>query len=251
MSYNNEQKSEIDLAGGGANSLSSDDFFSAVYNKSYRLCTAVYLVSNLICEGEQLRTRIKGLALDLVSLSVSLKDLQSLNVLNTIGNIEKKSLELMSLLDIAANSGLVSDMNSSIIKSEFNSFLKDITSYSDNFKYLKSGYVKSVFSKPHSVDRRGDSSLTDMKLLNSNNNDNDYDAHQSEANITGHKSHKRKDVRKDLILDFVKRHSGASIKDIFPNIKGCSEKTVQRELMGLIKAGLIRKEGERRWSRYF
>ena len=41
------------------------------------------------------------------------------------------------------------------------------------------------------------------------------------------------------------------IRDIASFVIGCSEKTVQRELASLISDGLIKKEGEKRWSRYF
>lgn len=250
MSYNNGQKNEVMLPNTSTGKGEPADFFDVIYKKAYRLSTAVYLVSNLMSDKEELKTKIKNLALDLVSVSVSMKDLPSIGVLNTIGNIEKKSLELMSLLDIAANAGLISGMNASIIRTEFDSFLGEISSYSENLKYLKSGFIKSVFSKPHSdvaniakvPNLAGDraESLSaisdDVKISNAGN---------------GYKGHKRKDVRRELIMDFIKRHDGSSIKDISPNIRGCSEKTVQREIIELIKSGLVRKEGERRWSRYY
>ena len=62
--------------------------------------------------------------------------------------------------------------------------------------------------------------------------------------------HKRKDLRKNTILEFIKGHNNVSIKDIVPNIVGCSEKTVQRELISLINENKIKKIGERRWSKY-
>ncbi|MGH7250205.1 MAG: hypothetical protein ACREGC_04470, partial [Minisyncoccia bacterium] len=57
--------------------------------------------------------------------------------------------------------------------------------------------------------------------------------------------------RMSLILGIVKKNRGVSIKDISAIIKDCSEKTIQRELASLISQGLVRKEGERRWSVYF
>ena len=39
-------------------------------------------------------------------------------------------------------------------------------------------------------------------------------------------------------------------KDVSAVIKDYSSKTIQRELLNLIRQGLIRKEGERRWSVY-
>ena len=40
------------------------------------------------------------------------------------------------------------------------------------------------------------------------------------------------------------------IKDVSPLIGGFSEKTIQRELAAMVQAGILRKVGEKRWSRY-
>lgn len=56
--------------------------------------------------------------------------------------------------------------------------------------------------------------------------------------------------RKAAILHFVLQNKGVSIKEICAVVPDCSEKTVQRELAGLIAEGLIIREGERRWSVY-
>lgn len=56
--------------------------------------------------------------------------------------------------------------------------------------------------------------------------------------------------RMALILDFVKKNNGVSIKDIASVVRNCSEKTIQRELTDLIRQGLVYREGERRWSLY-
>lgn len=56
--------------------------------------------------------------------------------------------------------------------------------------------------------------------------------------------------RRATILHFVLQNNGVSIKDICAIVPTCSEKTVQRELTTLIGQGLIKREGERRWSVY-
>lgn len=58
-------------------------------------------------------------------------------------------------------------------------------------------------------------------------------------------------VRSFQILDFVRKNKGVSIKDVAGVVRGCSEKTLQRELALLIERGLIKKVGERRWSQYW
>ena len=56
--------------------------------------------------------------------------------------------------------------------------------------------------------------------------------------------------RMSLILKLVREKKSLSIKEIAAVIKDCSEKTIQRELNILIERGLVRREGERRWSVY-
>ena len=60
----------------------------------------------------------------------------------------------------------------------------------------------------------------------------------------------QKQKRLSVILEVIRKHRSASIKDISAVVKEYSEKTIQRELSTLIKQGLVRKEGERRWSIY-
>jgi len=59
-----------------------------------------------------------------------------------------------------------------------------------------------------------------------------------------------KDSRRSLILDFLRGKDWTSIKDITEAIKGCSAKTIQRELADLVHHGVLKKKGDRRWSRY-
>ncbi len=57
-------------------------------------------------------------------------------------------------------------------------------------------------------------------------------------------------VRQQHIVDFIKGHPASTISDIIAVVTGYSEKTVQRELINLIGQNVLRREGERRWSRY-
>lgn len=56
--------------------------------------------------------------------------------------------------------------------------------------------------------------------------------------------------RRNNILKLIKQQGPTSVKDIAKSVPGVSSKTVQRELAELVRAGLLKKEGERRWSRY-
>ncbi len=61
---------------------------------------------------------------------------------------------------------------------------------------------------------------------------------------------KEQQARLEAIKRVVFEKGRVSIKDISAVVRGCSEKTIQRELATLIVAGLVQKVGQRRWSVY-
>lgn len=60
----------------------------------------------------------------------------------------------------------------------------------------------------------------------------------------------RKQTRREQIVALFVKGVDVSIKDIAARIKGCSEKTIQRELNALVLDYTIERIGEKRWSRY-
>ena len=59
-----------------------------------------------------------------------------------------------------------------------------------------------------------------------------------------------KDARQSRIIKLVKDSHEVMVKDITIHFPGLSEKTLQRELVALVVKGVLKKTGERRWSRY-
>lgn len=60
----------------------------------------------------------------------------------------------------------------------------------------------------------------------------------------------QKDARRVRILKLIKDNREVSIKDITNYFPELSEKTIQRELVSFTESGILKKTGERRWSRY-
>jgi DNA-binding transcriptional ArsR family regulator len=56
--------------------------------------------------------------------------------------------------------------------------------------------------------------------------------------------------RRAQILSILQEKDEVTVKDIAAVITDCSEKTLQRELVALTQQGVLKKYGERRWSRY-
>ena len=228
----------------------NSDFLN-IYNRSYRLAAAVFVISNLMDQNDELRTKIKKLSLDLVSMSVNLKDTSFPNTKKLMIDIEKNSLELMSMLDIASISGLVSKMNGDVLKEEFQSFILEINKFSERLEGDKNVSLDGIFKESLVTNINNNLEKTNLRYYDETGEI--YKSEQKVVSNNGLKNgngHKRKDLRKNTILNFIKGHNNVNIKDIVPNITGCSEKTVQRELIQLVSEGKIIKIGERRWSRY-
>jgi hypothetical protein len=68
------------------------------------------------------------------------------------------------------------------------------------------------------------------------------------SNVVGAGQYKNE--RQQLIVKTIATKGELSIKDLEGVVKGCSEKTIQRELLTLVDQGILLKTGERRWSRY-
>lgn len=168
-----------------------------------------------------------------------------------------KTLELSSLVRLSGAAGLL-DMSSVSILSE------ELRRFSDRLSAIRGGLGfaldESFFSIPTALDtpkvqgqlrrepetrpslERNMSVTTPVSSRGMNLN-------------KGHESLQHPDKgqlsdRSRLILEVVKEKGAVSIRDIASAISGCSEKTIQRELVALIERGLIKREGERRWSTY-
>ncbi|TAL49445.1 hypothetical protein EPN83_00865 [Patescibacteria group bacterium] len=60
----------------------------------------------------------------------------------------------------------------------------------------------------------------------------------------------KRNARRSAIVSLLKRKKEVTVKDVSELVKNCSEKTLQRELLSLVSEGIIKKRGERRWTRY-
>lgn len=69
-----------------------------------------------------------------------------------------------------------------------------------------------------------------------------------DGSFKGHAS--KNSERTQTIIAEVGKKGSVTIKDVSILLKNVSEKTVQRELIALVSQGVLKKEGERRWSRY-
>lgn len=187
--------------------------------KTEKIGSAIYLLTSFFDDKEPMKWRLRELTHKLLAQEEK-------------GNIV---LEISSLLNVAKNVGLVSMANFEIMNRE----VLSLTAPSHNIsEMLKSVSVPEV---PIYVA----SSLPTIPKTESKPIIKDRKETQPEGIVAV-----KKNGRQDTILSLVKRKKEIMIKDVAPLIDGVSEKTIQRELLAMVSSGILKKEGEKRWSRY-
>ena len=257
-------------------------FGGTVSKKCERLATATYLVTSFLSDTEPMKPRLRTLSLELVRDSSLLKNGSQIAEGNVLEDILANILETLSLFELAFIAGLVSEMNFTILKREYASLKGTIevkkasresrtdTVLGDNFfgpaesaSHSTQGsalmrpsprpdlYVpRAVFSKGHSIGHTNttmsDSSpRSDLKKFGPKVGPLYAPApsHRATTDVA-------KESRRSRILKLVKDNREVTIKDITTHFADLSEKTIQRELVSFVEKGVLKKFGERRWSRY-
>jgi hypothetical protein len=247
------------------------------YTKTNKLITALYIVTDIIEKEEPIRHKLRTLGADIVS------DIQSLDR-GRIGhlvhnNLSTKISEIISFLDIASAINLISDMNGNILKKEFIELTQSVNETIHNQQNLSEFFVQglnaeTVSELPSSIGH--DKGHINRTRIGVQKGSTLMKALSDKTNFMSHKNYSRnrndlftnvsgpqdfnilKNKRREYILNIIKNNSGnATIKDIRIKINIgqkdsiiSSEKTLQRELMSMIKDGVLYKTGEKRWSRY-
>lgn len=249
---------------------------SVAYSKTNKLITALFMVTDIMDQSEPLRQKLRTLGTEVVS------DVYSLSITPSSHNVVQaisKISETLSFLDIATTINLISQMNSNILKKEFINLKKSIEDSAQNSKiiggqnnlaeFLKEelqevsepvqSNIQSVgqsqynFSTPSTRlgVQKGSTlmkAISDTTSLMSNKNS---------TSKTGDSFDILKKDRRAEIISIIKNSAsaGATITDIRTKAKGAlasvGEKTLQRELISMVKDNLLKKTGEKRWSRYF
>jgi predicted DNA-binding transcriptional regulator len=261
----------------------NDSFFPLINKKTEKLVTALYMVTDCMDEGDPLKKKLRELGVELIS------DIRLLAITSSIGKhfsmteVVYKISEILSFIEISVSIGFISEMNYSILKKEFNliketfkdkqdvnlgqsfqhsSFRNDkIKNFAIPKKFLEvdmsligqttfkeedKGQIKDI---KDILNHKGQLSYKDVlnsikktPVFNENNNERKEMNRALDIGL--------KIERKNKIIKLLHEKKEVSIKDVSSAVIGCSEKTIQRELASLVKKGILKKEGDKRWSKY-
>lgn len=222
-----------------------DASFVFAFKKTEKLVAAIYMITNLFSDSEPMKWTLRRKSSDLVSFMLGYKDVKDSGLGDYSYNIKSRILELVSLLEISYRAGLISQMNHSIIKHEFNNLSEVFsTTPAPSKAPVHENLSRSFFNVQDVRKSEQNTSHTPLPQTYPASNDQIKDTVVSEP-----EGFKRSN-RQNIILGLLKKKKELTIKDIAMVIKDCSEKTIQRELISFIDAGVLKRTGERRWSKY-
>ncbi len=213
-----------------------------IYKKAERLAKAIHLIVPAFANSVSLKNRIDAIAVGLV-------DAAMLPPTTARTALSRELLALSSLLSIARTSNILSSMNAEIITHEAHVLLKEVAAYEDPRLFLEESQTLSSIAK--SASKREVPQISRLRSVAPKRT-----AKTSTIFGKGHikDTESISDIhvkdRREAILSVIRNKGKASIKDISTIVLGVSEKTIQRELISLIMAGVVLKQGERRWSTY-
>lgn len=257
-----------------------------IVKKCERLATAMYLVTNFLSDTEPMKPRLRELTLDFVREASHFRKGNQVMESNVLESLRHRIEEILSLLELSLVAGLVSEMNFTILKREYAS-LRDMIQVKKNSRESQSDSIlgdnffgtdsqgrafvsppprsdlyapKTAPAIPHKGHSIGQTSIamSDRKVKESDDVQRSDLKNLSPRSVLGKGATATprattdiaKESRRMRILKLVKDNREVTIKDISTHFPDLSEKTIQRELVLLVDTSVLKKFGERRWSRY-
>lgn len=260
---------------------------SLLYKKTEKLTTAVYIITGFLSDNEPLKWKLRTHSLSFFSLAVSFIKADYTSAPYQERNVDAALADMLSCLELAQRTNLVSSMNFSILYGEYRKIGESIESRlkrgigSGDFSLSEvlfqsppslSGennqeiswtnlFIKSDDKRQNRGQKnknshagyRGDA-LKDIQKIEKINASPDFlkgrNNHEMEVNFREKTKQEERSRRRLLILKLLKAQGELSIKDISSIAPAYSEKTIQRDLTALIEKGYVRRKGKRRWSTY-
>ena len=194
--------------------------FDQAKERALKITEALYRTTELFSDAEPLKWSLRQTALEI--LNAAPQDLPKFEAL--IKNLFLK-------LELASSGTFISKMNFDVLKREYTKLLSDIVSYKESYQALLDDITRPTESELvlDTVKEVVQVKKEEAKKTNSNN--------------IG---------RRQTLLEQLKEKGPSSVGELVGAFsEPISGKTVQRELNAMVISGDIKKEGEKRWRRYF
>lgn len=217
-------------------------YIEKVYSRAEKIAAAIFLLTRKISEKDS----IKFLSRDAAARSLEM----SLNLGDGLRNKETGSVDeflahlrsVVSHIRLLVVAGHVSQQNGDIVIEAIEELVRyatnvDIHALSEEVVLARSD-VRVPDGRPVSTQ------ITPAPRPSS------VSGEQKKSRAASPSSTEKHSNRQNTIIEVIRKGGALGIRDIAAHIPGCGEKTVQRELAALVNSGVLKKQGEKRWSTY-
>jgi hypothetical protein len=216
---------------------------------------------------EPIRSKLRTLGIDILS---------DISILHNglIESLRGKTSTILSFLNMALDLNMISEMNGKILVKEFLELKQSLQDSIVKENERKSGWLEEFMLTPSSTTELNPHPASPLiskaNFSIGHTVKNHVSVNPSGANFEVLKNKRRegiiyiiKEKKKSYVaIGGVPAETGTTITDIKNGIKNlpvdkaeglisCGEKTLQRELVSMVKDNVLYKKGDKRWSQYF
>jgi hypothetical protein len=235
--------------------------------KIEKVVAAIYMVTEVMDKALPLTLSLRKESLDLLAHAYSLLTIKDTLSQDSLARMTLQLDQLASLVHIGSLAHHISPMNAEVLSGELSkiiSILADevtklrtqeqsfIVSRSATTQPILSGeFMRDVVFNEELARHESKRHQNDIKTTLLSQNDIEKDTVKIKTTFQNDiKNNSDKIDRKKEIVSIIKSKGLCTLSDIKASVKEVSDKTLQREVNLLVAMGLIKKEGNKRWTTY-
>lgn len=220
--------------------INNENYYRYIFKKTEKIISVVFYILNNVQIDKKSETLVSNIASkahfahENALRTLEVKLISSKEVLEQFA---QSLVGLESTLRIAAATGFISQDVLATIVNEIDIVLRGLRSYMQSNTPLEE--LSFTQSYPSAFDMQSAPAQAPRPARKT-----------QEASPMHAKSTEPVSDRRERIKTILEAKKEATIKDISEIITDVSEKTIQRELNAMIEENIVKRQGERRWSRY-
>jgi hypothetical protein len=214
--------------------VQDEEFYKHIFKKTEKIVSVVFYIAYNI----ETDNRTKGHLEDILGAGRAVHDsiLKTLEMRahtaeDAIRSSAHSLIALESKLRVAQVAGLITAEVMHVLSSEIDGVLRGMNKYLKQTSAFDDTDYSLTIGEESRTKKAKPKSLSAPKSESASSANNPLD-------------------RRERIKTVLEAKGEATIKDISEIITDCSEKTIQRELNAMIEDNIVKRQGERRWSKY-
>lgn len=221
--------------------LHNDQYYRHIFKKTEKIVSVVFYILNNIDYNKKSETHISNIASKAHFAhenALRTLEVKPLNATEVLEQFAQSLIALDSVLRIASVSGAFSTDVLYTVSGEIDTVIRSLSTYISSNKGIEST-LSTFDDAPVTASQRQKRTASSHSPVRTST------GQPLTASVPTNSADRRTRIR--TILE---AKGEATIKDISEIVTDCSEKTIQRELNTMIEDNVVKREGERRWSKY-